>query len=207
LVLEGVRKTYRARYYNPTTGRFLSEDPAGFNGSGSNLYAYAADSPTNFVDPSGLAVCVYSISAHTMICGSSLDPNAPPIQMGPNGLSSGNGACANSTSAACLNSVFNGDPNSGGPVDPGLYQMTYMNRNDGADRFDLAELPDDWLSRALRTLEGRRKAFQMHRGTISHGCLNANKNDPDAMKQYDQIMQLLMNEQNWGLGNWLQVIP
>jgi len=44
---------YRARYYNPATGRFLSEDPAGFGGSGTNLYAYAGDDPIDFKDPSG----------------------------------------------------------------------------------------------------------------------------------------------------------
>jgi len=52
LVLEGVRKTYRARYYNPTTGRFLSEDPIGFAG-GMNLYAYANENPLRFNDPFG----------------------------------------------------------------------------------------------------------------------------------------------------------
>ena len=45
---------YRARYYNPTTGRFLSEDPMGFAGSGTNLYAYAGDDPIDFSDPFGL---------------------------------------------------------------------------------------------------------------------------------------------------------
>jgi RHS repeat-associated protein len=44
---------YRARYYNPTTGRFLSEDPLGFL-AGPNFYAYAADDPIDFVDPSGM---------------------------------------------------------------------------------------------------------------------------------------------------------
>jgi uncharacterized protein RhaS with RHS repeats len=55
LVLEGVRKTYRARYYNPTTGRFLSEDPMGFWGSGTNFYAYAGNNPISYRDPTGLA--------------------------------------------------------------------------------------------------------------------------------------------------------
>ena len=60
LVLEGVRKTYRARYYNPTTGRFLSEDPLGIMGSGTNLYAYANNNPINLNDPLGLC----SAAAH-----------------------------------------------------------------------------------------------------------------------------------------------
>jgi uncharacterized protein RhaS with RHS repeats len=45
---------YRARYYNPTTGRFLSEDPMGFLGSGPNLYAYAGNNPISFRDSFGL---------------------------------------------------------------------------------------------------------------------------------------------------------
>ena len=43
---------YRARYYSPTFGRFISEDPIGFKG-GINFYAYARDNPINFADPSG----------------------------------------------------------------------------------------------------------------------------------------------------------
>ena len=49
---------YRARYYDPTTGRFLSEDPLGFKGTGPNFYVYAAGSPTNFIDPLGLTIGV-----------------------------------------------------------------------------------------------------------------------------------------------------
>jgi RHS repeat-associated protein len=56
VVENGVRETYRARYYNPTTGRFLSEDPIGFEGSGTNLYAYASENPLRFTDPSGMCL-------------------------------------------------------------------------------------------------------------------------------------------------------
>ncbi len=44
---------YRARYYSPSLQRFLSEDPIGFAGGDTNLYSYAANSPTNLTDPSG----------------------------------------------------------------------------------------------------------------------------------------------------------
>jgi RHS repeat-associated protein len=45
----------RARYYNPSFGRFISEDPLGFpGGPDPNLYAYVANSPVSFADPLGL---------------------------------------------------------------------------------------------------------------------------------------------------------
>ena len=44
---------YRARYYDPQSGRFVSQDPAGLRG-GINLYGYVADRPTLLQDPSGL---------------------------------------------------------------------------------------------------------------------------------------------------------
>ncbi len=40
----------RARYYEPTTGRFVSEDPAM---DGGNWYAFAKNQPTVLADPSG----------------------------------------------------------------------------------------------------------------------------------------------------------
>jgi RHS repeat-associated protein len=44
---------YRARYYDPTAGRFMSEDPIGFN-AGTAFYRYVNNNSTNLVDPSGL---------------------------------------------------------------------------------------------------------------------------------------------------------
>jgi RHS repeat-associated protein len=45
---------YRARFYRPSVGRFLSEDPIGFRG-GINLFTYVEDDPVNATDPTGLA--------------------------------------------------------------------------------------------------------------------------------------------------------
>ena len=44
----------RARYYDPETHRFISQDPMGFDGGDVNLYAYALNNPVLFSDPLGL---------------------------------------------------------------------------------------------------------------------------------------------------------
>ena len=45
---------YRARWYDPQAGRFVSEDPIGFGGGDINLYGYVWQSPLNNSDPLGL---------------------------------------------------------------------------------------------------------------------------------------------------------
>ncbi|MFQ5964050.1 MAG: MopE-related protein [Candidatus Scalinduaceae bacterium] len=45
---------YRARYYDPQTGRFISEDPIGFLAGDMNFYRYVKNNPVNLVDPTGL---------------------------------------------------------------------------------------------------------------------------------------------------------
>jgi uncharacterized protein RhaS with RHS repeats len=47
---------YRARYYDSSTARFISEDPVRFGG-GINFYAYVHNLPTSSNDPLGLAAC------------------------------------------------------------------------------------------------------------------------------------------------------
>jgi RHS repeat-associated protein len=61
---------YRARYYDPNSGKFLNEDP---NDQGSqydnpNLYEYVENNPANWIDPLGL----YTLDPHQKI------PPLPP---------------------------------------------------------------------------------------------------------------------------------
>ena len=45
---------YHARWYDPHTGRFISQDPTGFHAGDPNLYRYVGNDAENFVDPTGL---------------------------------------------------------------------------------------------------------------------------------------------------------
>ena len=46
---------YRARYYDPSIGRFMEEDPIRLRG-GINMYSYVLNNPINGIDPLGLIV-------------------------------------------------------------------------------------------------------------------------------------------------------
>jgi RHS repeat-associated protein len=55
----------RARWYDPSAGRFFSEDPIGLRG-GVNQYTFVADNPVNGRDPTGRRIewkggCAYSV--------------------------------------------------------------------------------------------------------------------------------------------------
>ena len=45
---------FRARWYEPTAGRFASKDPLGFDADCANFFEFCFDSPLNWLDPSGL---------------------------------------------------------------------------------------------------------------------------------------------------------
>jgi RHS repeat-associated protein len=46
----------RERWYSPTLGNYLTEDPSGYSGGYMNLYVYQGDRPINSSDPLGLKV-------------------------------------------------------------------------------------------------------------------------------------------------------
>jgi len=49
------------RWYDARVGRWLSEDPVGFDAGDENLYRYVGNSPITSLDPSGRACLVYYI--------------------------------------------------------------------------------------------------------------------------------------------------
>jgi len=48
---------YRNRYYKPSVGRFVSEDPIGLQG-GANLYGYVNGNPVSYLDPDGRLIWI-----------------------------------------------------------------------------------------------------------------------------------------------------
>ena len=44
------------RYYDPSTGRYLTPDPIGLEKTENNLFIYSKNNPIRFSDPSGLSV-------------------------------------------------------------------------------------------------------------------------------------------------------
>jgi RHS repeat-associated protein len=78
---------YRARYYDPAIGRFLSEDPITFE-EGTNFYRYVDNSPVDWADSFGLAKCTYSIKERILRCRPDNPKNKPvviPVSSGNNG--------------------------------------------------------------------------------------------------------------------------
>jgi len=66
---------YRARYYDPVTGRFLSEDPLTFDGDSIDFYEYSTNNPGTVNDPFGTQASKPtpppnpSCTTHPELCG------------------------------------------------------------------------------------------------------------------------------------------
>lgn len=150
----GPRKYYRARYYDPKLGRFVSEDPIQWFG-GDNFYSYVRDNPVNRVDPWGMYDCRYDIATHRMVCSSSQPGNNPPFTS--NNAASGTGSCQNSP--PCQNVRDHG------PIPPGTYTVGPQLPN--SSRRNLTPDPSNTMY--------RRYGFQTHGcgnpATCSTGCI------------------------------------
>jgi RHS repeat-associated protein len=80
----------KARYYEPGVGRFISEDPAGFEGGDINLYVYAGNNPIMLVDPLGLytEVIIWEPVGHgkSAFGHVSVNLNGTSYSFSPNGM-------------------------------------------------------------------------------------------------------------------------
>jgi RHS repeat-associated protein len=93
----------RARYYDPSVGRFISEDPLGFGGGDVNLMAYVGNQPINGIYPQGL----WTISAGVNLSG------YLGAVGGGGGTSLNFGFSKDSGFSASLTGTFGGGPSTG----------------------------------------------------------------------------------------------
>ena len=102
----------------------------------------------------------------------------------------------------CANNMNCVDNHDLGPIVPGDYNMNQDDRPGHEDFWRLEPNPRiPWWKCDLGLA---RCGFELHPGSRSLGCITTNKTDPQAMRQYDAINNLL-NQENGN--NHLRVAP
>ncbi|PYK92349.1 MAG: hypothetical protein DME36_13825 [Verrucomicrobia bacterium] len=146
------------------------------------------------------AECLYSISAHTLECSSSVNHQMPPIIVGPENIASGYGTCQDNPQCTGRKYMRRG------PVEPGEYKMKRDARPGHPGRFVLEPIPakPGWRLRLPSWMPGSlRGGFLLGLGSFTHGCITVLKEDPTASAQYGKMLQLLEAEHG---SNYLRVI-
>jgi hypothetical protein len=84
--------------------------------------------------------------------------------------------------------------------------MNFDNRpeHQGWGDYRLEPWPHYFGEGILERLHITRGGFELHIGSITHGCINADKTDPHAVNQFHALQQLLSSEDG---NNWLTVTP
>jgi RHS repeat-associated protein len=151
---------YRARYYDPSIGRFISEDPIGLAG-GVNLYAYALGYPVGYTDSSGLLVD----ALYDKGCGKLTIKDRDTGESISIGVESG------------------GKP-WGDPIPNGGYEILEQARNPDFFRLD----PKDGHPRDDKDDATGRTHFRLHRPGRTIGCIAA-KDAAEWLKARDLILR------------------
>ena len=72
-------RTYvRKRFLDTPTGRWLTQDPIGFDGEDANLYRYVRDNPVSITDPTGLTSVNGTVQRSTVALRNTTPPIGPP---------------------------------------------------------------------------------------------------------------------------------
>jgi RHS repeat-associated protein len=175
---------YGYRLYAPTIGRWTTRDPLGEAG-GMNLYAFVGNNPVNWVDPWGLVKCHYYITEHELYCFS--NDYSQSVNIGPEGIHSGFGECKNAPSCS--------DDRSKGPIPPDEYNM-FPNTKPGREGW-WALQSTGWIPKVsglLHKLHLIRAGFNLHAGSFSQGCITVEKDNPTAMKQFTELVEMLKSD-------------
>jgi RHS repeat-associated protein len=170
---------YRARYYDASNGRFISEDPIGFEGGDSNLTRYVGNNAVNGIDPSGLEViAVFSISEKTF----TVVDKQTGYQVTAKNVFSGN-------------NMFLGNPNSGhipnaGAIPLGVYDILHFNPNPNWYRLDIRDSQplNDLYDDAPPVTGFPRGQFRLHAGRVSLGCVTVPKDSIDDWTKISSII-------------------
>jgi RHS repeat-associated protein len=178
------------RDYDPRIGRYIESDPIGLV-SGANTFGYVSANPLGSIDILGLAVCTYSISRHTLSCSPNDPRSVGGVNLGPDGLFSGQGDCENNPSNECQKAKDRG------PIPEDDYDLVpYDGTRDSTGTWWRAQ-PKSWLTRAAQGLGigSRDGGFLLHPGRISAGCITRKwgRNDPFP-DDYRRLNDLLKKE-------------
>ena len=158
----------RNRWYDPQTGRFLSQDPIGLAG-GVNLYAYAGNNPTSYSDPFGLcpdgcvlesATAVAAVGAGLLATGYALQHGAELGDALEEGYEAGRDLVVgiwNAVSAKVLERQANGQVT---PVEDHLGKLANPNQPGGNDPRNR----DKWKNDARKALNRLRKVIDKMKG-------------------------------------------
>ena len=157
------QKLNRARYYQPSVGRFLQEDLLRFRGDGPNFYLYVLNNAVLHTDPLGLT-CTYSQRTGATVC---VDDRTGDTYYREQGYA-GTGTGRNNPDAQDQVSV--------GPIPRGTYRLVgdwHNSRNTGKNTMVLR--PADPNQNPCAGTERDCDTFRIHGNNAandaSHGCV------------------------------------